>query len=319
MPNPFSTGVKRLVTLGGLGTAPDPETVNELKAAGYDSGSIDTAVALGATNEQLQALPYPADPATILAATQQLLNQLAGALPASGQPASSAASYPKGAIPVIDTSFGQLDLSVRSTWDYVTGLFSQVASGLNAVAAQRPNDPIVIQYRSQYNSLASQFSSAWATVFSSSSPIQTLGTWQDIAVGTGIVILGGVAIASGVGIPLVATLGTILAGLWVILQWINSQSAQTQVAQTQASNVGTLTNTYQDQATAANKAYAAGNKALGDQLMAQANATLAAIQKLNATQPGNPMNWSAWFQQNTGTVLFAIAVIAITPPLIRKL
>jgi hypothetical protein len=62
--------------LAGLGTAPDSDTVSELLAAGYDQGSINLAIQLGATNEQLQALPYPTDAGTEANAISALIDQL---------------------------------------------------------------------------------------------------------------------------------------------------------------------------------------------------------------------------------------------------
>ena len=102
MPNAMNQGVRRLHTLGalwGLGTAPDPSTLAELQAAGYDMGVINTAVALGATDEQLLALPFPASPQEISDATQQLMNTVGGGLPFIGQPGSSAPSYPSSGQP----------------------------------------------------------------------------------------------------------------------------------------------------------------------------------------------------------------------------
>ena len=98
----MNQGVRRLHTLGvmwGLGTAPDPDTISELIKAGYDQGMLSTAVAMGATNEQLLALPYPTDAATEADALMNLINQLGGALPPTGAPATAAISYPALAQP----------------------------------------------------------------------------------------------------------------------------------------------------------------------------------------------------------------------------
>jgi putative sensor protein len=334
MANPINTGVRRLSTLTGfegwglgeLGTPPDPDTLAQLQAAGYDMQTIQTAIALGATDEQLLALPFPASPQEIADATQQLMNQVGATLPATGAPASSAGGYPKGAIPQFDTSLGHLDLSLRSTWDSISSMFSQVGAGLNAVAARNPNDPTVVQMRTEYNSLANQFSSIWSRVFNSPPPpIQTLGTWQEDALSAGILILGGVAIASGVGIPLALGFVAIAEGLAAIQRWLANQNAQTAVAQTQAysqqqaqQTAANLTSTYQQQTAAANKAYAAGNKAMGDHLAAQAAATLKTIQSLAAAPPSGPTDWSAWFQKNFGLLILGLVGIAVVPVIVRK-
>lgn len=62
--------------LGFLGTAPQQATVNDLTAAGYNVSTINQLLALGVTDEQLQALPYPEDAGTEAAAAAALLAQL---------------------------------------------------------------------------------------------------------------------------------------------------------------------------------------------------------------------------------------------------
>jgi hypothetical protein len=82
IPTAITTGTRRLHPLGSwglgmLGTPPDPDTIAELVASGYDQASISMAIRMGATNEQLQALPYPTDGATEANAIAALINQLA--------------------------------------------------------------------------------------------------------------------------------------------------------------------------------------------------------------------------------------------------
>jgi hypothetical protein len=312
MPNAMTQGVRRLSTLGamwGLGAA-DPVALAQLQAAGYDMAAINTAIALGATDDQLFNLPFPSSPDEIAAATQQLLNQLGGAQAAPGQSAATAKSYPVGAIPVVQTDIGLLDLSLRSTWDNLASQFAQVGQQLNAIAAQRPKDLAVVQMRSQYNALASKFSSAWSTVFSGSSPLPTLGDWQDLAVGSGFVVIGGILIASGVGIPLVALIVAVAAGLAVLTKWINSQNAQTAVTKAAADTQG--------QTFASLSAALAAAQARGD--IATVNQILATMRSIGMAPPGSnpPTNWNAWLQQNMGLVILGLGVIVIVPPLLRR-
>jgi hypothetical protein len=77
----------------GLGTAPDSNAISDLVNAGYNSATINQLIAMGATNEQLQALPFPADPATMQAA----VNALAAALGATAGTMTSPASSSSGA------------------------------------------------------------------------------------------------------------------------------------------------------------------------------------------------------------------------------
>lgn len=313
MPTVFASGVRRLRTLSGwpmlgaMGTPPDQTTIAELVVnGGYDMGTINMLITMGATNEQLQALPYPASANERAAGITNLMNQLGGAQATPGAAATSAGSYPQGAIPVIQTDlFGNLDLSLRSSWDAITSQFAQVGQQLNAIAAQSPNDPAVIQMRGQYNSLAKQFSDAWLRVFGGSAPVSTLGDWQDIAVGSGIVVIGGVLIASGVGIPLVAGIVGIASGLAVVVKWINSRNAQNAVAQTVASTQAQLA-----QALAA--AQAKGDTATANQIL-----KTMAVTGGTAQAPG-VSNWGTWFQQNMPLLIGALAAIVIVPPLLRR-
>jgi len=73
-----------------LGSAADPTTLSELTSAGYDPAMLQTFVALGATNEQLQSLPYPAAPDEIAAASQQLMAALTSSSSVSTAPVTQA-------------------------------------------------------------------------------------------------------------------------------------------------------------------------------------------------------------------------------------
>src|SRR5579859_7711735 len=79
MPNAMNQGVRRLHTLGalwGLGTDPQYDTLAELQDAGWNPGRLQILQQLGATNEQLQALPYPASEDEMTAAYNALALQL---------------------------------------------------------------------------------------------------------------------------------------------------------------------------------------------------------------------------------------------------
>jgi hypothetical protein len=314
VPTTNTTGVRRLQTLGAIA---DPDLVTGMINGGYDASVVNSLFMANATDAQLQYLwdNYPAGSQDFAVAANQLLTNLTGG-PGG---AASAPGYPQAAIPQIQTDFGMMDLSLRSTWDNISALFSQYGAQLNAIAARNPNDPNAVQMRSQYNNLANQFSTVWSQVFGGSSPVKALGTWEDIAATSGLVILGGIAIGSGVGIPLVVTVGTILAALYVITKWINSQSAQTAVTQTAANTASSLASTYNQQIAAANAACAAGNKALCDQLTAQAAATLKALQGISPAGGGAPINWNAWLQQNVGILIAGLAAVVILPTLVKKL
>jgi hypothetical protein len=99
MPTVFSSGVRRMRTLSGwpmLGSAVDPSTIADLVAnGGYDMGTINVLIGLGATNEQLLALPYPAPANEKIAAINALMSQLggpSGGIPSAPSPAPGPAS-----------------------------------------------------------------------------------------------------------------------------------------------------------------------------------------------------------------------------------
>lgn len=336
-------GVRRVYTLGFLSSAPDPDTRLALIANGYDSGTIDTLITFGATDEQLLALPYPAGSDEMSAAVSNLMNILSGAQAAPGQGAQTAASYPQSAIPAyISTPFGGFDLAVVSEWNRVSTLFQQVGPALSVLAAA--GDAQAIAYKSQYNNLVSQFGSVWQQAMNSASPVKTLAGLGDVSttVTTGIIVIAGVAVAATVGLPITLTVGSIAAGLYVIYQYIQSRNAQTAVAQTAA-------NTSATQA-AANAAAAAAAQNTANSLIQQANSMISSANALPASQatqaaqlranaqalltqaggitsqivsstaaPLAPGSLTAWFTQNATTVLLVLGLIVIAPPLIKKL
>jgi hypothetical protein len=79
-------------TMAFIGTPPQQDAVNDLTNNGYNPATVNQLIAMGATNEQLQALPFPTDPASMQAAVNALAAQLGGttAAPASAAPAAAA-------------------------------------------------------------------------------------------------------------------------------------------------------------------------------------------------------------------------------------
>jgi hypothetical protein len=329
MANPINTGVRRLRTLRGLwglGTAADPDTVNELKNAGYEPDLVDTAVAMGATNEQLLALPYPADPDVESEAIATLINQLGGALPPSGAPATSAQSYPATAVP---TAYGVLDLTQQSTWNMIAGLFTQTQQGIQALAQQAPGNSQVIQLVQDYNSTVNQYAGYYSDIFGSNpSPMP-------------LVTLSGMGQAQVLIIPLAVIAGivTILGTLYLLNQRKLAIAAQLQ-AEANLTSAGA-----QAAAAAAAQQQAANLNSQADALMAkanllpagaqqttflqqaaalrgQANALLAWAATAVATPPGATTaassTWTAWLQSNAGLILGAVVLIAIVPPLLGR-
>lgn len=73
IPTVNNTGVKVLRTLG---STPDPDTITALVNNGWNVQSVNNLVALGATDEQLLALPFPASETEMRAGYAQLSAQL---------------------------------------------------------------------------------------------------------------------------------------------------------------------------------------------------------------------------------------------------
>jgi hypothetical protein len=102
-------------TMAFLGTPPDPSSVQDLVNAGYNPTTINALISLGATNEQLQALPFPATPAEMQAGINALSAQLGGgvvpapvAAPPSGAVTSSSiATIYQGTADIIRAASGQ--------------------------------------------------------------------------------------------------------------------------------------------------------------------------------------------------------------------
>jgi Transglutaminase-like superfamily len=145
----------RLRTMGALGTVPQQATVNELVAANYNPTTINQLISMGATDEQLQALPYPASSTEMQAGVNALVAQLGGggaapaatvAAPAtaSGQTTSSTiATVDQGIADIIRASQGQ----PASPYSYTSGPYASfqtayspglVTAGYSLPAATTP-------------------------------------------------------------------------------------------------------------------------------------------------------------------------------------
>lgn len=326
MANPITTGTRRLTTLGSvwgvpmtLGTAPDQDTIDELVAAGYGNESVHTLVVQGATNEQLQSLPYPADIDTMAAALATLMNQLGGASPAPGQPVTSARSYPASAVP---TAIGMLDLTSKADWDKAAGYLNTVLQLVQQVSAANPSAPDVVANKQQLNSIVQQFSAYYQQTVGSPSGVQTLS-------GLGIFGVDDLIILAVIGI---------IAAAVSIYQWASTRkaqaAAQVQVSTnaTNASNAAlTAANTQASSLNAqaaelikyANSLPASQSKQAGElrtqaaNLQNQATGVVnSAISTAALASAPSLTNWNVWLQSNAGLLIGGLAAIVIIPSLL---
>lgn len=131
--NRHRTMMGRHRTMAFIGTPPDQSAVNDLTNNGYNPATINQLIAMGASNEQLQALPFPTDPASMQAAVNALAAQLGGttaapasaspapATPASGQVTSSTiATVDQGIADIIRAASGQ----PASPFSYTSGPYA---------------------------------------------------------------------------------------------------------------------------------------------------------------------------------------------------
>lgn len=308
MPTVFESGVRRLSARGMSGwpmlAGASSEIIAGMIGDGYDPSVVNSLSAAGATDAQLQSLwdTTAAGSMDFAIAANNLKKQLTGYGGATG-----GAGYPSQAIPTtISTAFGVYDLTQQAAWDAISGLFTQTQQQLNALARSAPKDAEVIAMVAEYNSLVSQFAGYYQQAFGnapSNVPLITMGT-----LGNPVLITVGV----GVVLAIAALLGT----LYLLNQRVLAKATlvQAQGASQTTANVGTLSNSYSQQIAASNAAYAAGNKALGDQFAAQARQTADVIQKIGAAPPaGGTLSFSAWFQQNWGWLMLGLGAIVIIP------
>ena len=327
MPTYFSSGVRRLKPVATLGRWPMlgavADTAQGMINEGFDPGTVNTLVALGATDAQLQGLWDAYQPNTLdfSNAAQSLLLHLSGS---SAPPITastmqtSAAGTAYGDVSALTSSiiqFGSqtLDMMQDSSWKFLNQQFQAAQQQLNALIKQFPGDATVIGQINQFNTLVQQFASYWQQVYGSAlNPVPTASLSGMGTLGIPpLIILGIVA-----GVALMA------AGLYAIIQWISVKKTQATTAQvTAASTAATtssLTSSYQQQIAGAAAATAAGNPALAAQLTTQANATLAAIQKLGGTAPPTTQTFSEWFQANWGYLMIGLGAIIIIPAALRR-
>jgi len=147
--NRHRTMMGRHRTMAFIGTPPDQSAVNDLTNNGYNPATVNQLIAMGASNEQLQALPFPTDPASMQAAVNALAAQLGGATaspasavpaataPASGQVTSSTiATVDQGLADIIRASQG----IPASPFSYSSGPYAsfQTAYSPGAVSAGYP-------------------------------------------------------------------------------------------------------------------------------------------------------------------------------------
>ena len=139
-------------------------------------------------------------------------------------------------------------------------------------------------------------------------------------------------------------MGSILAGLYVIYQYLQTRNAGTAVAQTQANTQQTQATTQANVSAATQQtitaltnqatglmaqaaAIQATNPTLAAQYIAQANALMAqasalAGKVLTVNAPGGssaPINWSLWIQNNWPLLAAAGIAAMVLPGLIKKL
>src|SRR5271155_3020216 len=120
-------------TMAFIGTPPQQDAVTDLTNAENTPATVNQLIAMGATNEQLQALPFPTDPTSMQNAVNALVAQLGGApvaqasaapaatAPASGQITSSTiATVDQGIADIIRAASGQ----PASPYSYTSGPYA---------------------------------------------------------------------------------------------------------------------------------------------------------------------------------------------------
>ena len=158
-------GVRRVYTLGmfrGLGQTIDPDTESALLAAGYTAAQLNSLEALGATDEQLLNLPYPATQQEMDDAFQALMAQLSAASLATPvamttSPAGSAYSAAATAGNAIaNTAFGTYDLTLDASWTGISNIFTMVQQQLNSIVQAQGGKPDAdtINQIASFNSLS---------------------------------------------------------------------------------------------------------------------------------------------------------------------
>ena len=270
MPTVFSSGVRRLHTLSGggwpmlgaLGTAVDPSTIADLVAnGGYDMGTINILIGLGATNEQLLALPYPAPANEKLAAISALMSQLGGPTAAPAPVAVPSAPAPPPSSGNVLRAGSQL--SYTATWGNDFPSWNdpnEIQSRIQTVLAQQWGILIDNQFHTTSDVINFSGQSGFTLQVHTNRDYGNAGDVKSI--------IDGALYSAGASLK---------------------------------SSTIALTVTGQTPLTTGPFPGAAGS----------------AIAMTPSLPPG-ATNWSAWLQQNMPFLIFALSVMVIGPPLLRR-
>jgi hypothetical protein len=235
MPNAINTGVRRLTPLlsgfesWGLGASPD--IIAAMTAlgpdGGYDPATINSLVAAGATDAQLQNLwdNYGAGTPEFAFAANQLLQVLTGRPGATG-----GGGYPSAAIPsTVSTAFGIYDLSQQWAWDQINSQLSSVRDQINQVGRLAPKDPDVVQHVRDFNARVGEFAGYYQQLFGNApSTIPFAST-------LGVLGLAPLVIPAAI----IAAVVAIIAIAYSYSQWAQTKRAQI-AAQSQAAVISAI-------------------------------------------------------------------------------
>lgn len=321
----------QIIQLRGLGdlNMNDQAVVDALNA-GIDPGTLETLVAEGASDGQLEAL---ANGQTDL---PTLMAQLTGNLPAPGSAAGTASTFPtpSGLTPDQQAQVQQainqtgLDPTDESSWYSITGQLQQMNLNIKALealmqkypaVAAAPTGPAITQLRSDYTSLSSDWQGAYTAIFGA--PPGGLNGLQ----GRRMDGLGALGFAPLIVIGYIAIFIATVAGLYALYEHYQVASAEAQAkimnaaaAQTQAATNTTLAANQQALITQIAACQASGNTALCSQLASQLQATQQAALNASAAQPP-PQTLTQWFESNWQWVALTAVVVMLGPNLIKKL
>jgi Transglutaminase-like superfamily len=165
-------------TVSGLGSPPDQSAVQDLVNNGYNPAAINQLISLGASNEQLQALPFPASAAEMQSAVNALIAQL------GGSPTATAAAPTNSAASGANTS-AQI------------ATIAQGGAALIRAAAGQPASPFDFSASGPWSSFQTAYSPYGTSAGYLSAPGITAslpggsGTW--IAIGIGVLLLASMA------------------------------------------------------------------------------------------------------------------------------
>ena len=267
-----TTGARRYYKTGlggvclgwaGLGSTPDFDTLSELQNAGWDQARLQILVQLGATNEQLLALPFPASDDEMTSAYNALALQLStpSAPPTPAPPASPSQSSG-------NVLRAGSQLSYTATWGRSTATVFKSGSFWN--------DPNGVQ-----SAIQNVLSQQWGIVIDSQ-----FHTSNDLINTTG---------QSGFTLQVHTTRDYGTAGdvKGIIDGAIYNLGLSLQ--------------------------YSAISLTVTGVTPVVTGSPAGAVPSSAATVFQTPTNWSAWFQQNTGTLVFGLAAVVVLSKLIRRL